>query len=86
MKHSHEASDGTYGSPRVVRDLMDAGFACSENRVARLMKVAGIQARHKRRRISSALIPDLRDKWREGCNSMNTWADDIDDGFLLELS
>ncbi|MTV38459.1 AbiU2 domain-containing protein [Duganella radicis] len=36
--------------------------------------------------ISSALIPDLRDKWREVCNSMNTWADDIDDGFLLELS
>ncbi len=24
IKHSHEASDGTYGSPRVVRDLIDA--------------------------------------------------------------
>ena len=48
IKRSHEASDGTYGSPRVVRDLMDAGFACSENRVARLMKVAGIKARHER--------------------------------------
>src|SRR6478736_3387890 len=50
IKQSHEASDGTYGSPRVVRDLIDAGFACSENRVARLMKAAGIKARHKRRR------------------------------------
>ena len=50
IKHSHEASDGTYGSPRVVRDLIDAGFSCSENRVARLMKAAGIKARHKRRR------------------------------------
>ncbi|KAB8060255.1 IS3 family transposase [Janthinobacterium sp. FT14W] len=36
IKRSHAASDGTYGSPRVVRDLMDAGLACSENRVARL--------------------------------------------------
>lgn len=26
VKHSHEASDGTYGSPRVVRDLMNAGL------------------------------------------------------------
>ena len=29
IKHSHEASDGTYGSPRVVRDLMDSGIASS---------------------------------------------------------
>ncbi|MQA40718.1 IS3 family transposase [Rugamonas sp. FT29W] len=50
IKHRHEASDGTYGSPRIVRDLMDAGFACSENRLARLMKIAGIKARHQRRR------------------------------------
>lgn len=50
IKDSHEASDRTYGSPRVVLDLLDAGLACSENRVARLMKAAGIKARHKRRR------------------------------------
>lgn len=43
IKHSHEASDGTYGSPRIVRDLIDAGFSCSENRVARLMKAVGIK-------------------------------------------
>ena len=34
-KHSHEASDGTYGSPRVGRDLNDAGFSYSETRVTR---------------------------------------------------
>ena len=50
IKNSHAASDATYGSPRVVRDLIDAGLPCSENRVARLMKAAGIKARHKRRR------------------------------------
>jgi putative transposase len=55
IKHSHEASDGTDGSPRVVRDLIDAGFSCSENRVARLMKAAGIKAHHKRRRAPGQL-------------------------------
>ncbi|MFC5477147.1 IS3 family transposase [Massilia suwonensis] len=48
IKHSHEASDGTYSSPHVVRDLIDAGIACSENRVARLMKAAGIKGHQKR--------------------------------------
>jgi putative transposase len=30
IKSSHEASDGTYGSPRVVRDLIDAGISWPE--------------------------------------------------------
>lgn len=54
-KHSYEAIDGTYGSLRVVRDLIDAGFSCSENRVARLMNAAGIKARHKRPRAPGQL-------------------------------
>lgn len=43
IKDSHEASDGTYGSPRVVRDLIDAGFTCSENRVARSMSAVSLK-------------------------------------------
>lgn len=69
IQHSHEASDGTYASPRVVRDLIDGGFFCSENRVARLMKAAGIKARHKRRRApgqldtpAHAIAPNLLDR------------------------
>jgi putative transposase len=69
IKHSHETSDCTYGSPRVVRVLIDAGFACSENRVARLMRAAGIKARHKRRRAPGrldspvhAIAPNLLDR------------------------
>jgi len=50
IRLSHQASDNTYGSPRIFRDLQDAGHACSENRVARLMKAAGLKARHRRRR------------------------------------
>ena len=45
-----EASDRTYGSPRIVRDLRAAGERCSENRVARLMRLGKLQARRRRRR------------------------------------
>jgi putative transposase len=50
IRESFEASDRTYGSPRVWRDLHDSGEGCSEKRVARLMQAAGLQARRKRRR------------------------------------
>lgn len=36
-----------YGSPRMTVELKSRGFSCSENRVARLMAQAGIQARFK---------------------------------------
>lgn len=84
IKHSHEASDGTYGSPSVVRDLIDTGFACSENRVARLMRVAGIKARHKRRRTPGQLeaavhsiAPNLLDREFEATRPNQKWAADF---------
>jgi putative transposase len=43
-------SDRTYGSPRVWRDLLAWGETCSQNRVARLMRAAALQARPRRRR------------------------------------
>jgi transposase InsO family protein len=45
----HRESRGTYGSPRVYRALMKQDISCSENRVARLMKEDGLQAKTKRR-------------------------------------
>ena len=50
IRTSFLASDSTYGSPRVWRDLSDWGERCSRKRVARLMAAAGLQARAKRRR------------------------------------
>jgi HTH-like domain/Integrase core domain len=44
-----DASDGTYGSPRVVEDLWEAGWRVSENTVAKLMAEEGLVARPKRR-------------------------------------
>jgi putative transposase len=39
----------TYGSPRVYHELKAQGVACSENRVARLMRLRGLQAKQVRR-------------------------------------
>jgi transposase InsO family protein len=41
----HEASRGTYGSPRVYRALRRQGLRVGENRIARVMREHGIQAR-----------------------------------------
>lgn len=50
IRQSFAASDGTYGSRRVWRDLREWGQCVSLNRVARLMASAGLVARRKRRR------------------------------------
>jgi len=36
---------GIYGSPRIYRELDDQGVACSENRIARLMRLRGLRAK-----------------------------------------
>ena len=38
-----------YGSPRMHEELVDLGYHCSENRVARLMRKNGIRARQARK-------------------------------------
>jgi putative transposase len=39
----------TYGSPRIYRELKAQGLACSENRVARLMRLRDLRAKQSRR-------------------------------------
>lgn len=43
IKAVHEESHGIYGSTRVYRELNVKGVACSQNRVARLMRRHGLQ-------------------------------------------
>ena len=50
IRQSFEASDRTYGSRRVWRDVLSWGERCGIHRVARLMRAAGLAARKKRRR------------------------------------
>jgi transposase InsO family protein len=46
----HADSYGTYGSPRIHAQLRAAGFVCSKQRVERLMRLAGLRGKCKRRR------------------------------------
>nr|GFD29195.1 hypothetical protein [Tanacetum cinerariifolium] len=71
-------------SPQEYEHLIDAGFSCSENRVARLMKAAGIKARHKRRRAPGqldspvhAIAPNLLDRQFEATGPNQKWAADF---------
>ncbi len=45
IRMAHQRSRQTYGSPRMTVELTELGHMCSENRVARLMRVGGIRPR-----------------------------------------
>lgn len=49
IKAVYHDSHGTYGSPRIYRALQRQGVACSENRVARLMRRQGLRAKQTKR-------------------------------------
>ena len=49
LRLAHADSRQTYGRPRLCRALRDWGIAVSGKRVARLMRVAGLRARGRRR-------------------------------------
>ncbi|MER7578290.1 IS3 family transposase [Streptomyces sp. NPDC126514] len=61
----HERSRGTYGAPRIHAVLQRDGEDCGRCRVARLMRDAGLQGRHRRRRHQTT-IPDPRAAARPG--------------------
>jgi transposase InsO family protein len=42
-------SDGTYGSPRVHKELLARGLVCGRRRVRRLMRIHGLEGRAKKR-------------------------------------
>jgi putative transposase len=49
IRQVHEVSRGTYGSPRVHRELQAQGVPCAKNTVAKLMRKNGLRSRrHKR--------------------------------------
>jgi putative transposase len=49
IRFAHQKSKSTYGSPRIFADLKEAGVACSQKRIARLMRLAGISASRPKR-------------------------------------
>ena len=49
IKAIHAESKGTYGSPRVHQELGHRQVACGKRRVTRLMRIAGLEGRCKKR-------------------------------------
>ena len=47
IKEIYVEFEGKYGSPRIYQELQEKKIFCSENRVARLMRKIGLQAKHK---------------------------------------
>lgn len=45
----HKQTRRAYGSPRIYRELKGQNVTCGRHRVARLMREAGLRAKHKRR-------------------------------------
>jgi putative transposase len=83
IRASFLASHGIYGSPRVFLDLREAGETCSKHRVARLMRVNGIRARHgyRTRQQSSSkpatLIPNVLQREFNVTKPNRAWVTDI---------
>ena len=49
VRSAFALSNGTYGSPRMTRELQDEGLTVGRRRTARLMRENGLKARQKRR-------------------------------------
>ena len=85
IRTSFAASDKTYGSPRVWRDLFDWGERCAKKRVARLMRAASLGARPKRRRPPQdqgirpehAIAANLLERQFEAAQPNRKWAADF---------
>lgn len=50
IKAVHEECSGSYGSPRICKELRESGERCGKNRVARLMKANNIKAERRYKR------------------------------------
>lgn len=84
IKLLHKQSRGTYGSPRIYHDLKGKGIACSENRIARLMKKHEIAAKRKRKFVvttdSKHNLPVAENKLNQDFTAANPnekWVTDI---------
>ena len=84
IRDAHVESRRTYGSPRVHAELVDRGFRVGRNRIARLMRLDGIQARHRRRFVQTTRVdpglptaPNLLNRQFSPARPNQAWAGDI---------
>lgn len=84
IRGSHRQSRGTYGTPRIHRDLRAAGVHVSRKRIARLLKDAGLQGVSRRkgpvttvRAAHSRPAPDLVQRAFRATGPNHLWVADI---------
>lgn len=85
IRTSFMASDSTYGAVRVARDLKDWGEHCGKRRTARLMRLALLRARPKRRRRPTdeglrpehSIAPNILDRQFEAVGPNRKWVADF---------
>jgi putative transposase len=83
IRTAHAASEGTYGAPRVHAELVAAGVAVGRERIARLMREAGIVGVHRRRWIATTTrgegrqAPDLVERHFAADGPNRLWLADI---------
>jgi putative transposase len=80
----HRASRGTYGAPRIHRDLRAAGVCVGRKRVARLLKAAGLRGVSRRKWITTTVrarharpAPDLVQRRFSATGPNQLWVADI---------
>ena len=84
IKAVYNANYAVYGSPRIYRELKDQGVACSENRIARLMRLRGLRAKQSKRFKTTTkrnkahrAAPNLLKRNFEAGQPDQTWLSDI---------
>lgn len=87
----HHESDRTYGSPRMYLELRARGHRIGRSRVARLMRVAGLVAKHERKSKPSlrsepaaSVAPNIVERRFEVGSLNAVWAGDITYVWTLE--
>lgn len=84
VRTAHQASRGTYGAPRIHKELQENGIKVSRKRVARLMRDGEIVGVHRRRRKKTTErdhdarpAPDLVDRKFRAEGPDRLWVADI---------
>jgi putative transposase len=84
VRSAFALSNGTYGSPRMTRELHDQGLPVGRRRTARLMRENGLKARQKRRfkrttdsEHSWPIAPNLIDQDFAATGPNQKWGADI---------
>ena len=85
VQASFLASDRTYGARRVWHDMIAEGVACGLHRIERLMRLQGLRARPRRRRLppdlgerqAAAVAPNVLDRTFAAAAANRKWIADF---------